>query len=242
MRILFNRLYRESFSEFNKLITQFIEEEQKKVIVTANPETFYLANTNKILYNHLLEEDVILIPDGIGVVKGGRKLGYNIKERLPGIEVVVNALEIINQYPNKKVYLYGSKKEVISDMKSYIKGNYSNLSIVGAIDGYNYDDDEVFKEIIKLEPDLILVALGIPKQEKLIFKYINKFKKGIFIGVGGSFDVLSGHKKRAPQILIKLNLEWLYRLIKEPSRIKTFFQVNIKFIFLIRKIKNEVRK
>lgn len=238
MRILFDKLYKESFSEFNELLTQLIEEDKKKVIVTANPETFYLAYTDKMLYNHLLEEEVILIPDGIGLVKSGKKLGYNIKERLPGIEVVVNTLEVINQYSCKKVYLYGSKKEVISNMKSYVKQKYPNLLIVGATDGYTYNDDEVFKEIIELEPDLILVALGIPKQEELIFKYLSKFKKGLFIGVGGSFDVLSGHKKRAPQFFIKLNLEWFYRIIKEPKRIKKFYQTNIKFIYLINRIKN----
>ena len=81
-----------------------------------------------------------------------------------------------------------------------------------------------------MQPDICLVALGIPEQELLINKYFNKFKKGIFIGVGGSFDVLSGHKKRAPKLMIKLHLEWLYRIIKEPKRFKRFWESNIKFM------------
>ena len=91
------------------------------------------------------------------------------------------------------------------------------------------------EEVIKLKPDICMVALGIPLQEKIIYKYFDKFKKGIFIGVGGSFDVLSGFKKRAPKIFIKLNLEWLYRIIKEPKRINRFINNNIKFMFKIKK-------
>ena len=74
-------------------------------------------------------------------------------------------------------------------------------------------------------------------QEELIYKHLNKFNKGIFVGVGGSFDVISGCKKRAPKIFIKMNLEWLYRIIKEPSRFKRFYNNNIKFIFNIKKYK-----
>ena len=111
------------------------------------------------------------------------------------------------------------------------------LKIVGATNGYVVDKDGVFKEISKLKPDIVLVALGIPLQEKLIYKHLGKFDKGIFVGVGGSFDVISGHKKRAPKIFIKLNLEWLYRILKEPKRIKRFYDSNIKFMFKVRKYK-----
>lgn len=93
------------------------------------------------------------------------------------------------------------------------------------------------KKIIELNPDICLVALGIPEQEILISKYIENAKKGIYIGVGGSLDVLSGTKKRAPEIFIKLNLEWLYRIIKEPKRIKRFWNNNIKFLIEVRKNK-----
>ena len=80
-----------------------------------------------------------------------------------------------------------------------------------------------------------MVALGIPTQEKLIYKHLADFEKGIFIGVGGSFDVLSGTKQRAPEFFIKHNLEWFYRIMKEPSRIKRFYNNNIKFILKLKK-------
>ena len=101
--------------------------------------------------------------------------------------------------------------------------------------------DIVFKEIIKLKPDVVMVALGIPNQEKLIYKHLKEFKKGIFIGVGGSFDVISGSKKRAPKLFVKLNIEWLYRICKEPSRLKRFWNNNVKFIFKIQKMKKKVK-
>ena len=105
--------------------------------------------------------------------------------------------------------------------------------------GYVENKEEEFQKTIKKEPDIVLVALGIPAQEKLMYKYFKDFKKGIFVGVGGSFDVLSGTKKRAPQIFIKTNTEWLYRILKEPKRIKRFWANNVKFIFKIRKEKND---
>ena len=89
----------------------------------------------------------------------------------------------------------------------------------------------------KVKPDIILVALGIPNQEKLIYKNLSKFDKGIFVGVGGSFDVISGCKKRAPKIFVRLKLEWLYRITVEPSRLNRFYQSNIKYLF---KINNDV--
>ena len=82
-----------------------------------------------------------------------------------------------------------------------------------------------------------MVAMGIPKQEKLIYKHLSKFKHGVFIGVGGSFDVISTVKKRAPKLFIKLNLEWLYRIICEPKRLKRFYNNNVKFILNIKKYK-----
>jgi N-acetylglucosaminyldiphosphoundecaprenol N-acetyl-beta-D-mannosaminyltransferase len=107
---------------------------------------------------------------------------------------------------------------------------YPNIKLVGATNGYIKDKDSVMEYIKTTKPDIVMLALGIPLQEKLIYKHIKVFKKGIFMGVGGSFDVLSGSKKRAPKIFIKLNLEWLYRIMCEPSRLKRFYDSNIKFM------------
>ena len=139
----------------------------------------------------------------------------------------------------KEVYLFGAKPEVIKDLVKVIREKYPNLNIAGTDNGYVNDKDAVFEKMKKLQPDIILVALGIPVQEKLIYKHLKDFKKGIFVGVGGSFDVISGHKKRAPQIFINLKLEWLYRIITEPQRLKRFYESNVKFIFKIRRYRKE---
>ena len=86
-----------------------------------------------------------------------------------------------------------------------------------------------------LQPDLVLVALGVPAQEKLIARHLGNFSKGVFIGVGGSFDVLSGSKRRAPALFVKTNTEWLYRILREPSRLGRFYRNNIKFLGEVRK-------
>ena len=101
------------------------------------------------------------------------------------------------------------------------------------------DKDAVFDEIAAIQPDLVLVALGIPVQELLIGKHYDKFQKGVFIGVGGAFDVLSGMKKRAPAIFIRYNLEWLYRIVTEPKRIKRFYRSNIKFILKVKAMRKK---
>ena len=120
-----------------------------------------------------------------------------------------------------------------------LENDYENLEIVGFCDGYCEDKDLVFEEIKSLGPDIVLVALGMPNQEKLIYNHIKDAQKGIFVGVGGSFDVLSGAKQRAPEFFIKHNLEWLYRIAKEPKRIKRFYNNNVRFLFEVRKLKKQ---
>ena len=163
-----------------------------------------------------------------------------MKERIPGVDIAVKLLEYSNEL-KKKVYLFGAKQEIIDKMKEVIDSKYPNVELVGSSNGYVQNKEEVFKEIIKLKPDVVMVALGIPNQEKLIYKHLKEFKKGIFIGVGGSFDVISGSKKRAPKLFVKLNIEWLYRICKEPSRLKRFWNNNVKFIFKIQKMKKKVK-
>ena len=180
----------------------------------------------------LNDKNNLIIPDGIAIVKAANMLGINIKERITGFDVCEHLLNYAS-INKKKVYLFGSKEEVIDGMQEVIKNKYNGIKLVGSENGYVEDKDKVFKEIIKLEPDIVLVALGIPAQEKLIYKHLNSFKKGIFVGVGGSFDVISGTKKRAPKLFIKLNLEWLYRIVTEPKRLKRFYNNNIKFILKI---------
>lgn len=234
MRKLFDKLYKKSAQSFYEILSDNLKNNKKTFVVTANPETFMISEKNEDVRKMLLDKETVMVPDGIGVLKAGKKIGYNIEERITGIDIANELLKFGNEQ-KKSIYLFGSKQEVIDSMKKVIKEQYPNLKLVGTSNGYVTDKDKVFDEIVKLEPDIVLVALGIPLQEMLIYKHLNRFKKGIFVGVGGSFDVMSGMKKRAPKIFIKLNLEWLYRIMKEPKRLKRFYDSNVKFLFRIKK-------
>ena len=236
MRKLFDKLYKKSAQSFYEILSDNLKNNKKTFVVTANPETFMISEKNEDVRKMLLDKETVMVPDGIGVLKAGKKIGYNIEERITGIDIANELLKFGNEQ-KKSIYLFGSKHEVIDSMKIVIKEQYPNLKLVGTSNGYVTDKDKVFDEIVKLEPDIVLVALGIPLQEMLIYKHLNRFKKGIFVGIGGSFDVMSGMKKRAPKIFIKLNLEWLYRIMKEPKRFKRFYNSNVKFILEIRKYK-----
>lgn len=234
MRKLFDKLYKKSAQSFYEILSDNLKNNKKTFVITANPETFMISEKNEDVRKMLLDKETVMVPDGIGVLKAGKKIGYNIEERITGIDIANELLKFGNEQ-KKSIYLFGSKQEVIDSMKIVIKEQYPNLKLVGTSNGYVTDKDKVFDEIVKLEPDIVLVALGIPLQEMLIYKHLNRFKKGIFVGVGGSFDVMSGMKKKAPKIFIKLNLEWLYRIMKEPKRLKRFYDSNVKFLFRIKK-------
>jgi len=220
-----NELYKKNADTFYKELKQKLKKSEKTFIVTANPETISYATTDKEIQEMVLNKEIIKVPDGIGVVKAAKLLNINIEERIPGIEIAEKLLEYGNEL-SSSIYLFGAKKEVLYNLNKIIKEKYPNIKILGMTDGYAKNKEKAYEKIIKLEPDIILVALGIPNQEKLIYKYLEKFNKGIFVGVGGSFDVLSGSKKRAPKLFQKLNIEWLYRIIKEPSRLKRFYENN----------------
>lgn len=229
MEELFNKLINITFIEYQQDLTDAILNNKKKIIVTANPETFVMALEDENLYNVLLDSKVDLVADGIGLVKMSNRYKNKLKERIPGIEITEYLLSECNRL-KKSVYFYGAKESVLIKLIHVIKINYPDLQILGYKNGYDYNRDQTFLEIAKLKPDLCLVALGIPYQEKLIYKNIEKIQKGVFVGVGGTFDVLSGEKKRAPKIFLKLNLEWLYRIVVEPKRLKRFYKCNVKFI------------
>lgn len=234
MKELFDKLYNKSEESFYEILEKNLSQNKKTFIVTANPETFMMSEKDEEMRKLLLDNDTFLVPDGIGIVKAARMINYDVKERITGIDIANELLKLGNKQ-KKSIYLFGAKQEVIDSMEKVLKESYPNLNLVGMSNGYEKDKDKIFEKIVKTKPDIVLVALGIPLQEKLIYKHLDKFDKGIFVGVGGSFDVISGHKKRAPKIFIKLNLEWLYRILKEPKRLKRFYDSNVKFLFKVKK-------
>lgn len=236
MRNLFANIKQYSKTEYTDVLHNYMINDCKKMIITANSEILIDALNDISISEILLDKNVDVIADGISLVKASKIYKSNIKERIPGIEIVEDIIFLADSL-NKSMYLFGSTREVLKSLLEIIKKEYPNINIIGSSHGFVKNRDVIAKDIIYKRPDICLVALGVPDQEKFIHSILYKTTKGIFVGVGGSFDVLSGKKKRAPLILRKLNLEWLYRISCEPKRLKRFARSNITFMKIILKDK-----
>ncbi|WP_458411832.1 WecB/TagA/CpsF family glycosyltransferase [Schinkia sp. CFF1] len=198
-------------------LTQRMLTNQKGFVVTANPEIVMKALEDPT-YKQYVDKANYVTADGIGVVKGAQILGQPLPERVAGYDLMRNLLTVLHEH-KLKLYMLGAQEETIEKAVQTIKNEYPNLTIAGYHHGFfNWEDPAIINEIKETKPDLILVALGVPKQEKWIAENMDEVEKGVFIGVGGSFDVVAGTVKRAPEFWQKLNLEWFYRLLKQPSR------------------------
>ncbi|CEQ24393.1 teichoic acid biosynthesis protein A [[Clostridium] sordellii] len=221
-------------------ILKRVNKNEKTYIVTANAEIAMYAKQNKD-YENIIKKANYIVPDGIGVVKGAKILNQYIPERIPGIELMVDLLEKANDN-GYSVYFYGAREEVLNMMIKNLQVKFPKLNIIGYNHGYDNDDNnKITNDIINLKPDYIFVAKGYPAQDLWIDKVINKVDKGCFIGVGGSFDVLGGFVKRAPEMWIKLNLEWLYRIAGDPKRWKRSIALP-KFIIEVLKEKASIKR
>lgn len=190
---------------------------QKGFVVTANPE-IVMKTLEDAAYKQYIEKADYVTADGIGVVKGAQILGKPLPERVAGYDLMRNLLAVLEEQ-KLKLYMLGAQEETIEKAVQTIQKEYPNIQIAGYHHGFfDWEDPAIINEIKESKPDLILVALGVPRQEKWIAEHIDQVEKGVFIGVGGSFDVLAGTVKRAPEFWQKLNLEWFYRLLKQPSR------------------------
>lgn len=215
------------------LISKRVENDEKTFIITANAEIAMYARENKE-YLELTKKSNYIVADGIGIVKGAKLLNKNIPERIPGIELMMDMIEYAN-LNDKKVYFYGAKPETIEKMVNILKNKYTKLNIVGYHHGYHDDsDNKIMNNVIQLKPDYVFVAKGCPLQDEWIIKVLDNVDKGVFMGVGGSFDVISGNVKRAPEIWQKLNLEWMYRLLNNPQRIGRYVSLP-KFVLEVLK-------
>ncbi|MEQ2527533.1 WecB/TagA/CpsF family glycosyltransferase [Bacillaceae bacterium CLA-AA-H227] len=220
-----------NFKEMLQVISSRINKQQKAFIVTANPEIVMYANRHKD-YSEIISSADYIVPDGIGVVIASKILQEPLDGRVTGYDLMMSLLKLANENC-WSVYLLGGQPEVNLEASLKVKENYPRIELVGSHHGYfDFEDNKIAEEIKRLKPDLVFVALGFPRQEKWIGKYFKSFEKGVFIGVGGSIDVLSGRIKRAPLMWQKTNLEWLYRLIKQPSRWKRMLELP-KFIIKV---------
>ena len=201
-------------------------------IVTINPEMITYAQKDT-QFSEVIKSADLIVPDGIGVEIGLKILGKNVR-RIPGIELGKALIQKFSE-EGKHVAMIGAKPEVIDLAVKNLKAEIENLNIVYSCDGYFTDDQHIIDSVVKLEPDLILVALGSPKQEFFISRLKNLLPNATMIGLGGSFDVWAGVVERAPKVWQKLGLEWLYRTINDPKRFKRIFPTLPLFILKVLK-------
>lgn len=200
-------------------------------IISGNPEVLLNGINNENLNKFFKRNDSIIIPDGVGVTVLLRILKRSITKKIAGIEIMEELLKISNDN-FLGVYFLGAKFENLEVAVKNIKNKYPGIRVSGFCDGY-FDNEKLLKiinDIKNVKPDILFIALGSPKQEIFISNYMDDLDCKIFMGVGGSFDLYSGRVKRAPKIMIKLGLEWLYRVSNEPVRIKRLGSIP-KFMF-----------
>ena len=212
------------FSSVEEIIN--FADKNKGILVAVNAEKILNANdiTRPIINNN------IGYCDGSGAVLGVKQKGYENACKIAGCELW---LHIINRFHSQKsFYLIGAKPQVIEEVVTKLKVEYPDINIVGYRDGYIRTDEEreaVIADVVEKNPDVVFVAMGSPKQEILMSEMLKRHK-AIYQGLGGSFDVYSGHQKRAPKWWIDHNMEFAYRLIKQPKRITRNFHF-IKYAY-----------
>lgn len=205
-------------------------------IITLNPEMIVNAQIS-LDFQSAINNANLIVPDGAGIIWALRFLNpgkYEEFIRVPGIELTEKILSSANEL-GKKLAIYGSSKSVIEKITLEFNKRYPKIELVKAIDGYEKSKTEleIATELAEENPNLVLVALGTPKQEIWINQYSHLFPKSIMIGIGGSLDVWSEEKDRAPKWIREMNLEWFYRILKEPNRIPRLLSSHPRFIYMV---------
>ncbi|HHW61230.1 MAG TPA: WecB/TagA/CpsF family glycosyltransferase [Syntrophomonadaceae bacterium] len=209
-----------NMDEVVALVQHMVEKREPRHIITLNAEIACIAQDNSQLREIINRADLVT-PDGIGIVWAGNKLGYSLSERVTGIDLLYNLCRQ-GAVQGWGIYLLGAEPGVAEKAAARLSEQYPGLKICGTHHGYFAEEeiDAILEDIRQAAPDILFVALGAPRQEFFIQRYKESLQVPVCIGVGGSLDVVAGIKKRAPQWAIRLNIEWLYRLLSEPSRWK----------------------
>ncbi len=203
-------------SDYSQWLRSQLTQNQGLHVVTLNAEMTMQAQRNPQL-GQAIHNAELVIPDGAGVVLYLKLIGQSLK-RQPGIELAQNLISQLS--PQETVFCYGGKPEVIQQAARNLRQQYPQLNLSGVYNGYLSDDEhqQLLQELDQQQPAVILVGLGVPRQELWIQHHRHHCPQAIWIGVGGSFDIWAGVKPRAPKWMGDNHLEWAYRLYQEPWR------------------------
>lgn len=227
-RVELNGIKVHPFKSFDELLNYVTG--RKGILVAINAEKILHATdqTRNIINRN------IGYCDGIGAVMALNKRGYKDVAKIPGCELWLKIISALYK-EGKSFYLVGGKPEVIEATVAKLKDEFVGINISNYRDGYIKSDEEkllLIEDIANRKPDVVFVAMGSPKQE-LLMEEMSQKHQAIYQGLGGSFDVYTGTVERAPEWWVKHNLEWAYRLIKQPSRIKRQIHL-VRFWFLVK--------
>lgn len=218
-------LYGVPFSKMNMRETvdyliRAIETRQPNRVVTGNPIMLMTAQSDP-RYQTILETADLVVPDGAGVVWAARHVKQPVAERVAGFDLMQ---ELLREGDKRgwSVYLLGTTQEILDAAEANLARQYPGVRFVGKRNGFFKDEDDadVIADIRRANPDMLFVARSVANQEPWIAKHEKELAVPVMMGVGGSFDVISGKLKRAPALFRKLSLEWMYRLMQEPKRYK----------------------
>lgn len=200
-----------------------------KILVAVNAEKIlHATDTSRSIINRNLG-----YPDGIGAVMALKQKGLTNVVKIPGCELWLDIIE--TYYKEKSFYLVGGKEEVIEKTVGELENQFPGINIIAFRNGYIKTEQEkqaLIEDISEKTPDVVFVAMGSPKQE-LLMEEMQQEHSALYQGLGGSFDVFTGNVERAPKWWVKNNLEWAYRLVKQPSRIKRQIHL-LKFLYLLK--------
>jgi N-acetylglucosaminyldiphosphoundecaprenol N-acetyl-beta-D-mannosaminyltransferase len=208
-------------------------------VVTLNPEGLYLATVDSA-FADIVESAALVTADGAGLLWAARRLGQVLPERVTGIDLLQEACGRAAR-EGWRVYLLGAKPGVAEAAAAKLHERYAGLQICGLHHGYfTGEEDALIARINAAAPDILFVALGLPAQERFCAAYQWRLQAAVAIGVGGSLDVLAGKIKRAPLFMRRLRLEWLWRLLRQPSRLPRMLVIP-KFMWRVMRSKKKVQ-
>jgi N-acetylglucosaminyldiphosphoundecaprenol N-acetyl-beta-D-mannosaminyltransferase len=210
-----------TMEEAQARLASYVRGADHHLVITANPEMVMKARRDQLLSEILARADLV-VADGIGVVWASRVLGQPVPERIPGIELAEGLLQQAASQ-GWKVFLLGGAEGVADQAAQSLRRKWAGLKIVGTHHGFfrsGEEEQEILQRIKREQPQILLAALGVPRQEKWLAAHLGTLKVPVAIGVGGSFNVWAGVDRRAPLWVRKINMEWFYRVARQPWRIK----------------------